>query len=41
MVLSHNEAIIDVIGSMEGIDAFIYLKLEIWSGDTDVSLTDS
>ena len=26
---------------MEGIDAFIFLKVEIWSGDTDVSLMDS
>ena len=34
LVLSHYEAVIDVIGSVEGIDAFIYWKSEIWSGVT-------
>ena len=38
--LSHYEADIDVIRSVEGIGAFIYLKVEIWSSDTDFSLRD-
>ena len=38
---SVHEAVIDVIGSVEGIDAFIYIdKVEIWSGATDASQTD-
>ena len=35
MVQSDYEAEIDVIGSVEGIDALNYIKkAEIWSGDT-------
>ena len=39
-VLSYYEAVIDILWSVEGIGAFIYLKVEIWSSDTDFSLTD-
>ena len=39
--LSHYEAVIDVIGSVEGIDALYIEKMEIWSGDTDASQTHS
>ena len=39
--VSHREAAIDVIGSVEGVDTFIcQKKVEIWSGDTDASLKD-
>ena len=39
--VSHREAAIDVIGSVEGVDTFIcQKKVEIWSGDTNASLKD-
>ena len=34
-VLIHFEAVIDVIGSVESIDAFMHLKMNIWSRITD------
>ena len=33
--MSHYAVVIDVIGSVDGIDAFIYWKVKIWSGLTN------